>query len=277
MKIDILIILVGREWNYMIRAIAIDLDRTLLNDNNQIPERTLDIINKLSNAGFLIIIATGRPLRTVDKIVPEWFSKFYWITSNGAWIIKDNKILYRLEINHQDTMDIIKILSHEGLSPHIESNNQFFSDTELRTDILNFSYNPLDDFKGNACMVLAYIGNKNASLIENLLPSYVSMKLTNNNSMINIGRSGCDKSNSISWILKNENLSFDNLMAFGDDTNDLQMIINAKIGVAVSNAHIDLINVANLITKSNEEQGVGIILTELLYDTDVVSLKSKFT
>ncbi|MHA2250227.1 MAG: HAD family hydrolase [Candidatus Kariarchaeaceae archaeon] len=262
----------------MIKAIAMDLDRTLLNSKKQIPKGTLDIIHKLSNSGFLIIIATGRPLRTVQKVVPDWFSKFYWITSNGAWILKDKKKMQKLEINYDETNEIVNILNCKGLNVHIEANDQFFSDTKLRTDIINYSYKPLNEFKGNACMILASIENENDAItIENLLPSSVSMTLTDNNSMINIGRDGCEKSNSVNWVLKNANLNFENLIAFGDDTNDLQLIRRARIGVAVDNANIDLKKVADIITKSNEDEGVGFVLNELLVNNDAVSLITKYS
>ena len=262
----------------MIRAIALDLDGTLLNNKKEIPEQTLEAIDRLANSGFLIIIATGRPLRTVRKVVPDWFSKFYWIASNGAWISKENKIIRKLEINHEETMEITRILTCNGLNVHIEANDQFFSDTKLRTDIIDYSYKPLNDFKGNACMILAYLENKDDAItIRNLLPSFVSMTLTNNNSMINIGRDGCEKSNSVNWVLKNENLNFENLIAFGDDTNDMQLISSARIGVAVNNAIIDLKKVASFITKSNEDEGVGFILHEILANNDVESLIAKFT
>ena len=126
-------------------------------------------------------------------------------------------------------------------------------------------------------MILAYLENKNDAItIKNLLPSFVAMTLTNNNSMINIGRDGCEKSNSVNWIFKNENLNFENLIAFGDDANDMQLIDSARIGVAVDNAIIDLKEVASFITKSNEEEGVGFILNELLVNTDVESLMAKY-
>jgi hypothetical protein len=262
----------------MIKAIAMDLDRTLLTNKKQIPKQTLETIEKLSNSGFLIIIVTGRPLRTVQKVVPDWFSKFYWITSNGAWILKDKKILQKLEINYEETNEIIEILTCKGFNPHIEAKNQFYSDTKLKTDIINFNYKPLNEFQGNACMILVYIENKNDAItIENLLPSFASMTLTNNNSMINIGRGGCEKSNSVNWVLRNENLNFENLIAFGDDTNDMQLINSARIGVAVNNANFELKKAANFITKSNEDEGVGIILNELLVNNDPESLITKFS
>lgn len=262
----------------MIKAIAMDLDRTLLNNKNQIPKQTLEIINKLSNSGFLIIIATGRPLRTVQKVVPDWFSKFYWITSNGAWILKDKKIIHKLEIKYEETNEIIKILTCKGFNPHIEANDKFFSDTKLRTEIIDFSYKPLDEFKGNSCMILVYIENKNDTItIENLLPSFVSMTLTNNNSMINIGKDGCEKSIAVNWILKYENLNFKNLIAFDDDINDMQLIRSARIGVAVNNAKIELKKVANFITESNEDEGVGFILNELLVNNDAESLITNYS
>ncbi len=56
----------------------------------------------------------------------------------------------------------------------------------------------------------------------------------------------------------------------------MQLICSARIGVAVNNANIELKKVANFITKSNEDEGVGFILNELLVNNDAESLIVKY-
>ena len=60
------------------------------------------------------------------------------------------------------------------------------------------------------------------------------------------------------------NISFENTIAIGNDNNDLSMIRVAGVGVSVANATSDLKKSADLIIKSNDEDGVAIYLESLL-------------
>lgn len=81
---------------------------------------------------------------------------------------------------------------------------------------------------------------------------------------VDIMPKGIDKSAAIAQILIENGLGFESLMAFGDAENDIGMIKKAAIGVAMGNA-MDLIKEnADLLTESNEENGIGLVVDRLL-------------
>ena len=57
-------------------------------------------------------------------------------------------------------------------------------------------------------------------------------------------------------------------MAFGDGLNDLSMIEAAGIGVAMSNAHPDVLAAADVVAASNDEDGVAKVISELLHEVE---------
>lgn len=74
---------------------------------------------------------------------------------------------------------------------------------------------------------------------------------------------GINKLSSLNYILKELGASIDRVMFFGDDVNDIELIKECGIGVAMGNAIEDVKNVANYITSTNEEDGIAVFLNQL--------------
>jgi Cof subfamily protein (haloacid dehalogenase superfamily) len=81
---------------------------------------------------------------------------------------------------------------------------------------------------------------------------------------VDIMPKGIDKSVAIEQILVQNNVGFESLMAFGDAQNDIGMISQAAIGVAMGNAMESIKQNADQITMSNEENGIGLVVDRLL-------------
>ena len=79
------------------------------------------------------------------------------------------------------------------------------------------------------------------------------------------------KGNALVALQKIHGLSKENTMAFGDFLNDIELFEHAAIGYAVANAHPDVKKVAEFSTKSNDENGVEIVLEELLRKAEVAA------
>ena len=71
------------------------------------------------------------------------------------------------------------------------------------------------------------------------------------------------KGNALKWICNNKGISPDNIIAFGDNFNDIEMIEYAGIGVAMSNAEENVKQKADYIALSNEEDGIGKFLNSI--------------
>lgn len=72
-------------------------------------------------------------------------------------------------------------------------------------------------------------------------------------------------------MCENSQISFDKIVSFGDASNDMTMINNSDIGVAMINASEDLKKIANYVTdKSNNENGVYDFITNILLAKEIV-------
>lgn len=108
----------------MYKAIFIDIDGTLRNNNNKISERTILVINKVIEKGILVILCSGRSRKYVEAISKECNASRYIITSNGGIIYdyQENKIILKSPIEKQACIELYKISE--------QFNTIFIMDTE---------------------------------------------------------------------------------------------------------------------------------------------------
>ena len=95
----------------MYKAIFIDIDGTLKNNNNIISKRTISAIKKIVEKEILVVLCSGRPKKYVEAISRECYASKYIITSNGGNIYdyKENKILHKSTIEKQACIELYKI------------------------------------------------------------------------------------------------------------------------------------------------------------------------
>ncbi|MDZ4131640.1 MAG: HAD-IIB family hydrolase, partial [Dethiobacteria bacterium] len=74
------------------------------------------------------------------------------------------------------------------------------------------------------------------------------------------------KGQALRWLAEREGIKAEEIIAFGDGHNDLDMISYAGLGVAVANARPELLQIANLVTASNSEDGVAAVIEKYILD-----------
>jgi 5-amino-6-(5-phospho-D-ribitylamino)uracil phosphatase len=251
------------------KALAIDLDGTLLSDNREASADALRSLARLSDIGHLVVFATGRPVRAVKDALPDWCAEFYWATCNGAWVLKNGETLARTEIPYDHTQNLAQKLLEQGMRVQIEANDIFHSDHPLQPGFTG-DYAPLSEYRrGAACKILVDLVSENQiAQVAALLPPSFSMIATDGNTLLQIARRECSKLNAVRFILRKEDIGLDNLIAFGDDNNDIDLLAAAGMGVAMQNATPDVLAAADHITLSNNENGVGLVLKNILEERE---------
>ncbi len=74
----------------------------------------------------------------------------------------------------------------------------------------------------------------------------------------------CSKGTALTWLCDAAKIELSQIVAFGDAENDLTMIKNAGLGVAMGNATPDLRQIADHVTATNDDDGIALVLEELL-------------
>ena len=257
----------------MIKLVTIDLDGTLLANNKSIPESNIKAIKEAKKKGCKIVIATGRPYDGVKKILSDLGLKSindYVILYNGAKIInvKTKEVIYSSTIKGSDCKLLLKesynlaTYIHAFYSTEKLIANKFnaYSDIEAainKTKLTIKDFNKIDDNDDFIKCMLVAQGQNIDYAIKHINPYFKENYSMVRSSIIFLEflKKGTDKGMALIALKSYLGLKDDETMAIGDAGNDLGMIKNAHIGVAVKNAFPEVLNAASYITKRNNNEG----------------------
>ena len=250
----------------MNKMIVLDLDGTLLKDDKTVSKETINILLKFKSAGNEILFATARPPRDAYKYVPEELRDNPIICYNGACIINGKEIVYRKEITKQDTLKVLQEAKNLGYNQIcFEINDKLYSNFDpsdffgkAPTQVVN-----LENLEfNNAYKVIVCSKNKiTQKMVENL-PDSCKGIITDNGKLCQIMDSQASKWNCVKGLSKKIGIKLEDIIAFGDDYNDIDLIKNAGTGIAMGNAEQSVKEIADFITDSNMNNGVANYIKE---------------
>ena len=287
----------------MYKLVAIDLDGTMLNQYGIITEKTKKAISKAQEKGVEVMIASGRAITSVKRFSKEINSNKYFISGNGAitYDIKNNKILYENILSKTKALKIIKICEENSIYYNVYTENgiiaknlsyntlYYYKDNltkpdENRTHI-NIVENVYDYFEQREEKILKIMicdehktvfnsivrKLKELSEIEVLEVSHMSRKIIKQGTdeialeyfYTEVSAKDVDKWNALEEIIGLMNISKEEVVTIGDNANDLKMITNAGLGVAMGESAPYVKQSADLIAPTNDEDGVAIILNKI--------------
>ena len=268
-----------------IKLVALDLDGTLFNPEGIITEKTKEELRRAGAKGVHTVICTGRPYNGVpfDQITDT--SIEYAITTNGASIyrISDHKCLYDDSMTPETYLPILEyILSREihidvyidgkGYTPIRCRENLHRLDVPeslkkymiaTRTPVENLLDYVKDCGEKIQKINLVFYPQPDGSLlyrdeVYEVLKSNPDITVVGGGFRnFEIGKAGVTKIGGIEELCKILDVPMEQTMAIGDSENDYSMINAAGVGVAMANASEDILAIADYITTSNTEDGVG--------------------
>ena len=247
----------------MHKAIALDLDGTLLSSAGTVSPASLEVLPQLEALGWLVIIATARPVRSLRTILPAWFERFYWAACNGAWVVKSGEVLRRVEIQHEEARALADALIGADFRVSVEAQDTFYSDVVFPGGFINECHPMARFVQGDACKVLVSAEGGGLDRACRMVPASLGVTITDGGTLAQIAHRDCCKAKAVEYTLAREGLTFADLVAFGDDTNDVPLLRAAGCGVAMGNAVPEALAVADVITETNDADGVGVCLRRL--------------
>ena len=269
------------------KLVAIDLDGTLLHDDCTISQYTKNIIEEASRNDIMVVPTSGRSFRNIKEQVKDIEGIKYCICSNGSIVgrLDTEEVLYDHKIPVETAYEIYKEIKRRGGFVQIYSDTNTFVENDVR-HIIYDSKLP-DEFCDNLLATDIPILSSELLLkrglmqvnklhvvfsdpsempdfadycksIEGIICTYPS------NYNMEIFATGCNKDKGIRIICEKCGIEQQDTIAIGDSDNDVAMIQYANIGIAVDNAMDVLKEVADYITKSNNEDGPAIVLEKIL-------------
>lgn len=233
-----------------IKLIALDMDGTLLHDNGEVSNYTKQVIQRALQQDVKVVLSTGRPLPMCSSYAEQLQLTSYIITSNGAEVwTRENELLER----HIMDPGLIEFLwelgnKHQFHMWYVAADNLFVDknkpDNFFHYDWLKFGYGDLDESAKQ--FILSQLEDKRNIEITNSSPTNIE-----------INKKGVNKASAIKSVCKQIGISMNEVMAVGDSLNDLKMIEQVGLGIAVANAQEVILDSADFVTDSNNDDGVA--------------------
>ncbi|KGF77779.1 Cof-type HAD-IIB family hydrolase [Lactococcus lactis] len=256
----------------MIKAIAVDMDGTFLNSNNDYDrEAFLELFKKLKAKEVRFVVASGNQYAQISSFFPEIWREITFVSENGGLVFEKGNLLIKNIIAKpiiQDTLTLLENTSYKvGIilcgvqSAYILKSKN--ADLKKEAAKYYFALKEIDSFQDlpddEWVKIALQLEDKNAFSIIDLMNE-------KNNSQLNAVYSGhgsvdlianeVNKGNTLKQLLNQREIKPEQFLAFGDSNNDLEMLELAGYSYSMANASEQVNQVAKYQAPSNDENGV---------------------
>ncbi|UQS87065.1 sugar-phosphatase [Nicoliella spurrieriana] len=265
-----------------IKLIAIDIDGTLVDDDKVLREPTKQAIAAARQRGVKIVLCTGRPISGVEKYLEELSisgADEYAISFNGSSIQDANgKLISNHTITYDDYVDTEALGRKLDVNFQIENTEAIFT---FNRDLSPYSVyessiirlpikfrNP-EDIKPDLTITKSMFVSTPEKIThaKNNIPKEISDRLyvvQTEPFFLEFLNKNISKGNALRELAAKLDLKPENIMAIGDQGNDLSMIKFAGLGVAMGNAIDENKAAAQFVTKRNVDDGVAYAINKFV-------------
>ena len=272
-----------------VRLVVADLDGTLLAPDGTVPEETWALIDELHRRGIVFAPASGRQYATLRGLFERVADGMVFIAENGSVVVRDGaetevtplgedvpaEVVRRVRALAADGVDV-GVVRCSPLLAHVERSDdaflaecsRYYAALEVVDDL-----DALDGAEAGAgatCVKLAVhdFGDVEARTAPELLElSGRARVVVSGRHWTDVQSPEADKGVALRRLQASLGVSQAQTVVFGDYLNDLGMFAEAGLGVAMANAHPDVLAVADRVAPSNAENGVAVVLRDLLGST----------
>lgn len=261
------------------KLMAIDIDGTLLDKNSQITQSTCDALQKIKEKGITITFATGR-------FYPDaiYFAKLLgfscpMILLHGALIqSQDGKVIRKQGLPPESIPILIEIAKKEKVPFQIfhenflviekksKWNDVYLSFSEIKPVIVPDINQYLKNHKSPFSFI--YLGTeqrmaKLKKVVEDRLNNTIAIASAHPN-LLEIIAPDVSKGRALKELAAMKNIPLSQTIAIGDSYNDMEVLKAAGLGVAMGNAPQEVKDIADYITKDNDNDGIAYFVSQYL-------------
>lgn len=279
-----------------VKLIALDMDGTLFNHNSEISQKDREVIKRATEAGVAVAVATGRsyvelPIEQLCQVGIR-----YAITGNGSAVYKmptmecvfsdcmDNELVCEI-LEEVKKLDIYYDVYIKGRVYRPES----VTHNIRRMDMPSSVHQMVEETRIVVEDLVEYIKSSegqvekttlNFALLEDgtlldrdktteILDRYPQIEyLSGGFHNWEFTKAGVNKGSGLRFLAERINVAMDETMACGDSQNDFSMLKAAHVAVAMGNATEQIKAIADFVTLSNEESGVGHAIEKFVFDQE---------
>jgi len=264
------------------KLIAIDIDGTLLNTQSTITERNYSTLKKAISQGIIVALCTGRSYFMAQKVVGGFDFELPLVLHNGAQIVNssDGQMIAHWTLAQETARQGVMLMKEFALEPiiydfhkgkHIlvyesinPTNEAYVRYMSTKKSILHKTDDLISYIDHNPMQLVAI---HQESIIRNVMPilkNHIDANVFTSGRLYNIEywflevlQSGASKATAVEHLAKLHNIDKKEIMAIGDNFNDLEMMEYAHLSIAMNNAPDEVKAVADFVTESNNDDGVA--------------------
>jgi len=248
-----------------VRLLVFDLDGTLLGPDHRIPDRVRSSIFSLRDAGIETTLATGRPFVSVARFIDELELHVPVIVFNGAAVVEpDGSILSLRPLPLDTALAALDLLGETAAATHAYVSP---TDSHLMTDVLGPAAKHILEKDGMPAECVedlsAFLAGRGADPIklfsigardelERVQERFRSIApeatcVFSEHDMLEFLGPGVNKGAALVSLCDAVGVDIDSVMAFGDNLNDLEMLVEAGVGVAIASAPTEMLRRADAV------------------------------
>lgn len=254
------------------RFYVFDIDGTILTTEHQVLPSTKSGLSLLKDKGFTTMLASARPPLAITPIVDTLGMDHFYISLNGALVVRDQEILLDEPMDGKATQEVVRRGLARGLSVNVYSTWDWFihevnPHSTREGEIVGFHGTVRDLYTVTKAHKILVIGNPTeiAFLQQELSQEVPSVQGSlSNPTYLEVVATGVSKAHALELVCNLVGIPLGDTAVFGDGENDLPMLEVAGLGIAMGNAHSSLKEVAKLVTKTNNEDGILQAIEQIL-------------
>lgn len=264
------------------KLLAFDLDHTLLKEDGTLAPETITVLTHLHDAGMKIVLCSGRPVPGLTKLNqqlgltrPGDFSIYF----NGGLVRENNKgtVIFSQTMPEQAVAGVVDVGRQYKVPVNLVAANAVYAlldhgesqYTLVAPHGMPFLFYRADEYR-DAKTDAIY---KGAIAVKPTLVDQLQSNLNiegvditrSRRQLLELMPAGINKRVGLERLLKHLGYGTENLMVFGDEENDREMMLFAGLSVAVGNAIPSIKAIADRVTDTNEENGVANFLKKYFY------------
>ena len=268
----------------MIKLVASDIDGTIVYDDNKISPKNIEAIEELNKSNIIFVICTGKTYLLMKDLCKK-IKADYGIFGNGTQIIdfKTGKEIERKVLSEKEIEKCIEITRKNNLHIHVYTDKGIVAEESLkymayRNYMLykeEIEFDVVKDLgkfikeKNLSVLKLVISGEKNLNDIKQEISKdgdltvtrigkyneYKDKTIDEEYEYLDVIPKNTTKYTSLKQLCEYLNIQKEEVMAIGDNINDIGMIENAKVGVAIGDSYEEVIKKASYVTKKSAKDG----------------------
>jgi Cof subfamily protein (haloacid dehalogenase superfamily) len=261
-----------------VQAFACDLDGTLIGRDATLRPRTLAAISRAQDADIPVLVATGRMFRSVEPYLERAGIQEPVVCYQGAAVVdpRTREFLLHEPLELDLAREAVALLLAHDLAPNVYVDDQLYvaEETEYSRAYSNFQSLPVTEVGD----LLAWLKRPPTKLVAVARPErlaevrgdleavfagrmFITTSLPH---LLELGHLGASKGSGIAFVAQLLGIELDKVIAFGDGENDVELLAEVGLAVAVEGAHPRLQAIAQRTCPGPHDEGVASVIEAVL-------------